>query len=167
MLRDSRTIINSARASSFNVSLQLAGIGSGVDLPTMSDPADIVDSVDPVDPHAPPPAPATPAAATAPDAPPPTVDQVKLALRKVKDPELNLNIVDLGLVYEVMVDGSDVQIDMTLTSPGCPAGPQITGDVERAVKALPGVASVNLNIVWQPFWSPDRIEPRVRAYMGL
>src|SRR5665213_1622427 len=101
------------------------------------------------------------------DAPPPSVDQVKLALRKVKDPELNLNIVDLGLVYEVMVDGSDVQVDMTLTSPGCPAGPQITGDVERAIKALPGVASVNLNIVWQPFWSPDLIEPRVRAYMGL
>ncbi|HEY4216755.1 MAG TPA: metal-sulfur cluster assembly factor [Gemmatimonadaceae bacterium] len=110
---------------------------------------------------------APPASLPATDAPPPTVDQVKLALRKVKDPELNLNIVDLGLVYEVMVDGSDVQIDMTLTSPGCPAGPQITGDVERAVKALPGVTAVNLNIVWQPFWSPDRIEPRVRAYMGL
>jgi metal-sulfur cluster biosynthetic enzyme len=98
---------------------------------------------------------------------PPTVDQVKLALRKVKDPELNLNIVDLGLVYEVAVDGSEVQIDMTLTSPGCPAGPQITGDVERAVKALPGVTAVNLTIVWQPFWTPDLIEPRVRAYMGL
>lgn len=98
---------------------------------------------------------------------PPTVDQVKLALRKVKDPELNLNIVDLGLVYEVAVDGSEVQIDMTLTSPGCPAGPEITGDVERAVKALPGVTAVNLNIVWQPFWTPELIEPRVRAYMGL
>jgi metal-sulfur cluster biosynthetic enzyme len=100
-------------------------------------------------------------------APPPTVDQVKLALRKVKDPELNLNIVDLGLVYEIMVDGSEVQVDMTLTSPGCPAGPQITGDVEKAIKSLAGVSAVNLNIVWQPFWSPDRIEPRVRAYMGL
>lgn len=119
---------------------------------------------DPVEPEAP--IPSTPAS-PATDAAPPTVDQVKLALRKVKDPELNLNIVDLGLVYEVMVDGSDVQVDMTLTSPGCPAGPQITGDVERAIKALPGVAAVNLNIVWQPFWSPDRIEPRVRAYMGL
>ncbi|MEP6493270.1 MAG: metal-sulfur cluster assembly factor [bacterium] len=97
----------------------------------------------------------------------PSVDQVKLALRKVKDPELNLNIVDLGLVYEIAVDGSDVNIDMSLTSPGCPAGPQIMGDVERAVKALPGVANLNLNLVWQPFWTPDRIEPRVRAYMGL
>ena len=101
------------------------------------------------------------------DAKPPTSDQVKLALRKVKDPELNLNIIDLGLVYEIAVDGSDVQIDMTLTSQGCQAGPQIMGDVERAVKAMPGVDTVTLNLVWQPFWSPDRIEPRVRNYMGL
>jgi metal-sulfur cluster biosynthetic enzyme len=100
-------------------------------------------------------------------APAPTEDQVKLALRKVKDPELNLNIIDLGLVYEIAVDGADVQIDMTLTSPGCPAGPEIMGDVERTVKAMPGVGAVTLNLVWQPFWSPDRIEPRVRNYMGL
>jgi metal-sulfur cluster biosynthetic enzyme len=101
------------------------------------------------------------------DAAPPTADQVKLALRKVKDPELNLNIIDLGLVYDIGVDNSDVQIDMTLTSPGCPAGPQIMGDVERAVKAMPGVSGVTINLVWQPFWSPELIEPRVRAYMGL
>lgn len=101
------------------------------------------------------------------DAKSPTSDQVKMALRKVKDPELNLNIVDLGLVYDIAVDGNDVQIDMTLTSPGCPAGPQIMGDVERAVKAMPGVSNLTLNLVWQPFWSPDRIEPRVRNYMGL
>ena len=101
------------------------------------------------------------------DAKPPTSDQVKLALRKVKDPELNLNIVDLGLVYDIMVDGADVQIDMTLTSPGCPAGPQIMNDVERVVKAIPGVGDLTVNLVWQPFWSPDRIEPRVRNYMGL
>ena len=101
------------------------------------------------------------------DSKPPTSDQVKMALRKVKDPELNLNIIDLGLVYEIMVDGNDVTIDMSLTSPGCPAGPQIMGDVERTVKALPGVGAVQLNLVWQPFWTPERIEPRVRAYMGL
>jgi metal-sulfur cluster biosynthetic enzyme len=98
---------------------------------------------------------------------PPSADQVKLALRKVKDPELNLNIVDLGLVYDIVVEGDEVQIDMTLTSPGCPAGPQIMGDVERAVKAMPGVRDVKLNLVWTPFWSPDLIEPRVRAYMGI
>ena len=99
--------------------------------------------------------------------PPPSVDQVKLALRKVKDPELNLNIVDLGLVYDVRVDDAVVQIDMTLTSPGCPAGPQIMTDIERAVRAMPGVDDVALNLIWTPFWTPDRIEPRVRAYMGL
>jgi metal-sulfur cluster biosynthetic enzyme len=118
----------------------------------MSDPTN-------ADPQSPPAAPS--------NEPPPSVDQVKLALRKVKDPELNLNIVDLGLVYDVMVDGADVQVDMTLTSPGCPAGPQIMGDVERALKAVPGVDAVNINLVWDPFWTPDRIEPRVRAYMGL
>jgi metal-sulfur cluster biosynthetic enzyme len=112
------------------------------------------------------PEPTTPAAPET-DALPPTADQVKLALRKVKDPELNLNIIDLGLVYDIAVDGADVQIDMTLTSPGCPAGPQIMTDVERAVQAMPGVGKVIINLVWQPFWSPDRIEPRVRSYMGL
>jgi metal-sulfur cluster biosynthetic enzyme len=107
------------------------------------------------------------AAAPGPGELPPSSDQVKLALRKVKDPELNLNIVDLGLIYEIVVEGSEVQVDMTLTSPGCPAGPQIMGDVERVLKALPGVTNVAINLVWQPFWSPDKIEPRVRAYMGL
>jgi metal-sulfur cluster biosynthetic enzyme len=99
--------------------------------------------------------------------PPPSVEQVRMALRKVKDPELNLNIVDLGLVYDVRADGADVEVDMTLTSPGCPAGPQIMTDVERTLKAVPGVAAVNVNLVWDPFWTPDKIEPRVRAYMGL
>lgn len=111
-----------------------------------------------------------PAGAPAPspaDNQPPTADQVKLALRKVKDPELNLNIIDLGLIYDIRVDGADVQVDMTLTSPGCPAGPQIMTDVERALRAMPGVDDVGINLVWTPFWTPDRIEPRVRAYMGL
>jgi metal-sulfur cluster biosynthetic enzyme len=110
---------------------------------------------------------APPAAAAPSDSTPPTADQVRLALRKVKDPELNLNIIDLGLVYDIAVEGGDVQVEMTLTSPGCPAGPQIMGDIERAIKALAGVTNVTLNLVWEPFWSPDKIEPRVRAYMGL
>jgi metal-sulfur cluster biosynthetic enzyme len=96
-----------------------------------------------------------------------SVEQAKLALRKVKDPELNLNIVDLGLVYDVRVNGNDVEVDMSLTSPGCPSGPEIMGDAERMLKALPGVGTVTMNLVWSPFWSPERIEPRVRAYMGL
>jgi metal-sulfur cluster biosynthetic enzyme len=99
---------------------------------------------------------------------PTLADRVRLALRKVKDPELNLNIVDLGLVYDIVADAEGkVDVDMSLTSPGCPAGPQIMGDVERAVKAVPGVANMNINLVWDPMWTPDRIEPRVRAYMGL
>jgi len=96
-----------------------------------------------------------------------TEDQVKLALRRVKDPELNLNILDLGLVYEIRVDGNDVSIDITLTSPGCPSGPEIMTDAERHLKALPGVGNVAVNLVWSPFWSPERIEPRVRAYLGF
>ena len=96
-----------------------------------------------------------------------TEDQVKLALRRVKDPELNLNILDLGLVYGIRVDGNAVAIDMTLTSPGCPSGPEIMTDAERHLRALPGVGEVSVNLVWSPFWSPDRIEPRVRAYMGF
>jgi metal-sulfur cluster biosynthetic enzyme len=96
-----------------------------------------------------------------------SLEQAKLALRKVKDPDLNLNIVDLGLVYDVRVEGNDVAVDMSLTSPGCPSGPEIMGDAERVLKALPGVGTVTVNLVWSPFWTPDRIEPRVRAYMGL
>ena len=96
-----------------------------------------------------------------------SLEQAKLALRKVKDPDLNLNIVDLGLVYDVRVDGRDVTVDMSLTSPGCPSGPEIMGDAERQLKAIPGVGAVTINLVWTPFWSPERIEPRVRAYMGL
>lgn len=96
-----------------------------------------------------------------------SLEQAKLALRKVKDPDLNLNIVDLGLIYDVRVENTDVSVDMSLTSPGCPSGPEIMGEAERVLKAIPGVGAVTVNLVWSPMWSPDRIEPRVRAYMGL
>ena len=96
-----------------------------------------------------------------------TEDQVKSVLRRVKDPELNLNIVDLGLVYGIRVDGRKVSVDMSLTSPGCPSGPEIMSDAEQQLKALPGVEEVALNLVWTPFWTPDRIEPRIRAYLGI
>jgi metal-sulfur cluster biosynthetic enzyme len=96
-----------------------------------------------------------------------TPDLVKLALRKVKDPELNLNIVDLGLVYDIRVEGNDVQIDMSLTSPACPSGPELMGDAEKAIKAMDGVGATSVNLVWSPMWSPERIEPRVRAYLGF
>ena len=94
-------------------------------------------------------------------------DQVRAVLRKVKDPDLNLNIVDLGLIYGVRVDGPKVNVDITLTSPGCPSGPEIMGNAEQQIKQLPGVEHVQMNLVWAPFWTPERIEPRVRAYLGL
>ena len=101
------------------------------------------------------------------DAAAPTLDQVRLALRRVKDPELNLNIVDLGLVYDMVVDGPNVTVDMSLTSPGCPSGPDIMAEAERELRTLPGVGDVTMNLVWSPPWSPERIEPRVRAYLGF
>jgi len=96
-----------------------------------------------------------------------TEDKVKLALRRVKDPELNLNILDLGLIYAINVTGADISIDMSLTSPGCPSGPEIMTDAEQQLKAMPGVGNVSMNLVWSPPWTPDRIEPRVRAYLGF
>lgn len=96
-----------------------------------------------------------------------TEDLVKLALRRVKDPELNLNIVDLGLVYEIRVDGTQVNVDMSLTSPACPSGPELLHDATTQVQAIPGVTKADVNIVWSPPWTPDRIEPRVRVYLGF
>ena len=96
-----------------------------------------------------------------------SADQARLVLRRVKDPELNLNIVDLGLIYEVHVSGADVQIDMSLTSPGCPSGPEIMGEAEQQLRTIPGIGTVTMNLVWSPPWTPERIEPRVRAYMGF
>jgi metal-sulfur cluster biosynthetic enzyme len=92
---------------------------------------------------------------------------VRRALRQVKDPELDMNIVDLGLVYDVEVNDGDVRIAMTLTSPGCPAGPMITNDAYKVVRALDGVQDVDIEIVWEPYWTPERIDPKVRALMGF
>ena len=96
-----------------------------------------------------------------------SADTVRQALRQVKDPELDMNIVDLGLVYDVEVDGGLVRINMTLTSPGCPAGPMITNDIYKVVRALEGVQDVDIDIVWEPYWTPERIDPKIRAMMGL
>ncbi|MBW7932216.1 MAG: metal-sulfur cluster assembly factor [Gemmatimonadaceae bacterium] len=92
---------------------------------------------------------------------------VRLALRRVKDPELNLNIVDLGLVYGITVTGTEVSVDMSLTSPACPSGPEIAFDATKAVEAIPGVTKGEVHIVWSPPWTPERIEPRVRVYLGF
>jgi metal-sulfur cluster biosynthetic enzyme len=105
--------------------------------------------------------------APSPNAPALDEDVVRAALRRVKDPELNLNIVDLGLVYGIAVTGPKVLIDMSLTSPGCPSGPEIMTAAEQQVRSLDGVEDVAVNLVWDPMWSPERIEPRIRAYMGF
>lgn len=89
------------------------------------------------------------------------------ALRQVKDPELEMNIVELGLVYDVEIEEGAVRVRMTLTSPGCPAGPMITNDAYKVLRALEGVKDVNIDIVWEPYWTPERIDPKVRALLGL
>lgn len=96
-----------------------------------------------------------------------SADQVKLALRRVKDPDLNLNIMDLGLVYAIAVEGTTVTVDMTLTSPACPSGPEIMGEADKELRKLEGVEDVKVNLVWAPFWTPEKMEPRVRAYLGF
>ncbi|HEX9581976.1 MAG TPA: metal-sulfur cluster assembly factor [Gemmatimonadales bacterium] len=96
-----------------------------------------------------------------------TADDVRKVLRQVKDPEINLSIIDLGLVYDVEVASEGhVDVRMTLTSPGCPSGPEIMGDVDRAVRDLDGVTAVNIDLVWEPYWTPERIDPKVRAFLG-
>ena len=98
----------------------------------------------------------------------PTPELVRKALRAVKDPELNLNIIDIGLVYDVEVGtAGDVRVRMTLTSPGCPAGHEIIGDVKQVVGDLEGVQSVEVELVWEPYWTPDKMDPRVRAFLGF
>ena len=96
-----------------------------------------------------------------------TPETVRKALRGVKDPELNLNVVDIGLIYDITVsETGDVHVNMTLTSPGCPSGPEIVGDVKRAVEDLEGVNSVSVEIVWEPYWTPEKMDPRIRAFLG-
>ena len=94
-------------------------------------------------------------------------DVVRQALRKVKDPEAGLNIIDLGLVYDIDIDDGKVDVKMTLTSPACPAGPQIMGDADDAIRAVEGVKDVRIELVWDPYWTPERIDPKVRAYLGF
>jgi len=119
------------------------------------------------EPEVPTPAPEAPAPASLDGGPAVSPEQMKLALRRVKDPELNLNIVDLGLVYDFRAEGNTAVIDMSLTSPGCPSGPEIMKDAEDALRTVPGVSDVVVNLVWTPPWTPEKIDPRVRAYLGF
>lgn len=94
-------------------------------------------------------------------------EAVRKALRKVKDPEAGLNIVDLGLVYDVAVADAKVEVKMTLTSPACPVGPQIMQEADAAARGVDGVEDVRIELVWEPYWTPERIDPKVRAYLGF
>lgn len=97
-----------------------------------------------------------------------TPDTVRKVLRQVKDPELGLNIMDIGLVYDVGVsEAGEVAVKMTLTSPGCPAGPEILQDAKAAIETLDGVTAVAVELVWEPYWTPEKMDPRVKAFMGF
>jgi len=99
-----------------------------------------------------------------------TKEQVLKVLERVNDPELRVNIVDLGLVYDVEItEDNNVGIDMTLTYPGCPIGPLIQMQVEAALKSIPGVNQVDVRFVWDPPWTPDRMSERLKKarQMGL
>lgn len=93
-------------------------------------------------------------------------EQIRENLKGVQDPELGVNIVDLGLVYDIEVDGPGAKVTMTLTSPGCPAGGQILSGAQQAAEEVEGIDEAEVNLVWKPFWTPDKIDPKVRAAMG-
>ena len=88
------------------------------------------------------------------------------ALKHVLDPEIGVNIVDLGLVYEVKVENGDVYIQMTMTTPGCPLHESISRGAEEAVRQLPGVESVKVDLVWEPAWTPERMSDWARKQLG-
>jgi FeS assembly SUF system protein len=87
-------------------------------------------------------------------------------LKTVYDPELGLNVYDLGLIYKIEIDDGNVDIEMTLTTPGCPLHSSITQGVENAVYSVPGVKNVHVELVWEPAWSPDRITEEGREQLN-
>jgi metal-sulfur cluster biosynthetic enzyme len=98
-------------------------------------------------------------------------DAVREALKKVVDPELFVNIIDLGLVYVVglteVEDKTDVTVEMTMTSPACPAGPQLVSQAKAAVGGLEGVGNVEVKVVMIPPWTPDRMTEDARDQLGI
>lgn len=97
-----------------------------------------------------------------------TKEQVLQVLKTIFDPEIPVNIVDLGLIYKLDISGkNDVTIDMTLTSVGCPLHLTIQTEIEEKVKTLPGINEVKLNLVWDPPWTPARMSPEAKAQLGF
>ncbi len=96
-----------------------------------------------------------------------TEKDISKALRAVKDPELDLDLVVLGLVYDIEVSEGDVHVMMTLTSPMCPVAGQIVEDAKNAVLSVEGVDSAEVELTFDPPWTPERISPLIRASLGI
>jgi metal-sulfur cluster biosynthetic enzyme len=96
----------------------------------------------------------------------PSVDEVEEALTNVIDPELGLDFVELGLVYTIEVEGEDVFVTFTLTSPGCPIGPQVSEQMEEFVSELDGVSRVYPKMVFTPPWTPDMMSEEAKFALG-
>jgi metal-sulfur cluster biosynthetic enzyme len=96
----------------------------------------------------------------------PTVDDVQDALSNVIDPELGLDFVELGLIYEVEIEGSDVFVTFTLTSPGCPIGPQVSEQIEEFVSELDGVTNVFPKMTFTPPWTPELMSEEAKFALG-
>ena len=97
----------------------------------------------------------------------PSREEVVEALRQVEDPELGMDIVELGLFYDAEIAGDDVKVTYTLTSMGCPAGPMIQEDIERAVNEIPGVGAVSSDLTFDPPWTPDRMSDDAKFILGF
>lgn len=97
-----------------------------------------------------------------------TKEELTEALRKVKDPELGMNIVDLGLVYalEWSEEEGEVDIDLTLTSPGCPLGPEIIRDIKKTLRKFDDVYDVDVELVWSPLWQPKMMSDKAKEELG-
>lgn len=95
-----------------------------------------------------------------------TVDDVQEALENVIDPELGLDFVELGLIYDIAVEAEDVFISFTLTSPGCPIGPQVSEQMEEFVGELEGVSKVHPKMTFTPAWTPDLMSEDAKFALG-
>ncbi len=97
----------------------------------------------------------------------PTVEEAYLALHDVIDPELGYNIVDIGLVYKLEIVEGLLKVTMTMTTPGCPAQDYIMGGVDERGAAIPGIDDVDIELVWEPRWSPQMMSPIAKEYFGI
>jgi metal-sulfur cluster biosynthetic enzyme len=94
-------------------------------------------------------------------------EALEQALRSVMDPEVGVNVYDLGLIYDVLAgDRGDLRVRMTMTTPACPVGSLLAEQVGEALRELPGVGSVEVELVWDPPWSPELMKPAARRQLG-